>query len=212
MQQAGRNAQLLFFAALAVGASYYANRWIGFEGVPAIVWKGGGVGLLALWAATLARRRDGWTIAAVLAFGAAGDVLLEAAGLTVGALAFLAGHLIAILLYLRHRERPLGIVALVAIAVAGTAWLLPDARAEAPGVALYALGLGAMAGAAGISRFPVIVPLGAALFVLSDLLIFARMGPLGGSELPGLLIWPTYFGGQALIAWGVVTRLRREGA
>ena len=212
MQQAGRNAQLLFFAALAVGVSYYANRWIGLEGVPAIVWKGGGVGLLALWAATLARRRDGWTIAAVLAFGAAGDVLLEAAGLTVGALAFLAGHLIAILLYLRHRERRLGIVAVVAIAVAATAWLLPDARAEAPGVALYALGLGAMAGAAVVSRFPAIVPLGAALFVLSDLLIFARMGPLGGSELPGLLIWPTYFGGQALIAWGVVTRLRREVA
>ena len=50
------------------------------------------------------------------------------------------------------------------------------------------------------------------LFVASDLLIFARLGPLAGSPLPGLLIWPTYFAGQALIAWGVVTVLARRKA
>jgi hypothetical protein len=41
------------------------------------------------------------------------------------------------------------------------------------------------------------------LFVISDLLIFSRFGPLEGSAIPGLLIWPTYFAAQALIAWGV---------
>jgi hypothetical protein len=34
------------------------------------------------------------------------------------------------------------------------------------------------------------------------------MGPLAGSVVPDLLVWPTYFGGQALIAWGGVMTLR----
>ncbi len=65
-----------------------------------------------------------------------------------------------------------------------------------------------MAASAGASRFPRYrVGIGALMFLGSDLLIFARMGPLPGSPLPGLLIWPLYFGGQALIAWGVVRTL-----
>lgn len=204
-----RGAPALFAAALVAGASYFATRWFAIDPLLSVIWKGAGVGLLALWAASRARSREGWWIAAVLAFGALGDVLLEAAGLVTGAVAFLAGHAAAVLLYLRHRRAPRWIAAGIALAVAALAWTLPDARGEAPGLALYALGLGAMAGAAAISRFPAMVALGAALFVVSDLLIFARMGALGGSPLPGLLIWPTYFAGQALIAWGVVTSLRR---
>jgi hypothetical protein len=46
------------------------------------------------------------------------------------------------------------------------------------------------------------------LFVISDLLIFSRMGPLAGSAIPDLLVWPTYFGGQALIATAGVKALR----
>ena len=65
--------------------------------------------------------------------------------------------------------------------------------------------LGAMAATAWVSHFPRHwVGLGAVLFAVSDLLIFARMGPLAGSMLPQVLIWPLYFGGQALIATGVV--------
>jgi uncharacterized membrane protein YhhN len=76
---------------------------------------------------------------------------------------------------------------------------------SAPGIACYAAGVGAMAGAASLGRFPRIVAVGAWLFVVSDLLIVARLGPLAGSAIPDWLVWPTYFGGQALIAWGVVT-------
>jgi len=47
------------------------------------------------------------------------------------------------------------------------------------------------------------------MFVASDLLIFAKLGPLAASSVPHLLIWPLYFGGQALIAWGAVTTLLR---
>lgn len=203
----------LFLAALVAGVSYYfADRLIA-PGALHIVWKGAGVALLAAWAALNARSRDGWLIAAVLALGALGDVLLEAVGLTVGAVAFLAGHLVAVVLYLANRraatsgsQRLLALVLLVGTPV--ISWLLTrDA-----GVALYAAGLGAMAAAAWVSRFPRYrVGLGAVLFVISDLLIFARLEPLVDSALPGLLIWPTYFAGQALIAWGVVTTLRKDG-
>ena len=79
-------------------------------------------------------------------------------------------------------------------------------------VALYALGLGGMTAAAYASDFPrVRVALGAALFAVSDLLIFARMGPLAESRIPHLLVWPLYYFGQFLITVGVIGTLRRKG-
>ncbi|WP_213982185.1 lysoplasmalogenase family protein [Sphingomonas sp. dw_22] len=199
----------IFLAALIVGGSFYLNRWIGVEGAADIAWKGAGVGLLALWAGAQARTLDGWLIAAVLALGALGDVLLETHGITIGALAFLAGHLVAVALYLRNGLRSGWLAVPIAFGVAFLAWRLPADRDAAGGIAVYALGLGAMAGCALVSRFP-LAALGAVLFVASDLLIFAELGPLAASPLPHLLIWPTYFAGQALIAWGVVTVLARR--
>lgn len=206
---------LVLLAALGAGAGYYwADGWAGDDWLHATS-KGMGVGLLALWAALHARSRDGWVIALVLALGATGDVLLDVVGLTVGALAFLAGHLVAIWLYLRHRRAGVDgspiVAGAIALVTTLAAFALPASREAAPGIALYATGLGAMAGAAWISRFPrATVGLGAALFVVSDLLIFAELGPLAGSPMPRLLIWPTYFAGQALIAWGVVRQLSKE--
>jgi uncharacterized membrane protein YhhN len=203
---------LLFILALIAGASFYATHWIEIGGAAQVVWKGSGVALLALWAASNARSLDGWLIAVVLALGALGDVLLETHGLTVGALAFLAGHIVAVGFYARHRTGPWWHAAVITVAVAAISFAIPDDRATAPGIALYALGLGAMAGMARISDFPRnLVALGALLFVISDLFIFAGVGFLRDSAIPGLLIWPTYFGGQALIAWGVVTSLAKAG-
>lgn len=199
----------LFLAALIAGASYYADHWLDLGGTAAIVWKGSGVALLALWARFRAGDTDRRLIAAALGLGALGDVLLETHGMTTGAIAFLAGHIVAAIVYLRNPARPWLLVVPVALGVAAMAWALPADRSAAPGIALYALGLGAMAGAALASRFP-LAALGAALFVVSDLLIFARSGPLAASPLPGLLVWPTYFAGQALIAWGVVTAPTKE--
>jgi len=195
-----------FVAALIAGAAYMVVVLGYWSGPGAVVLKGAGVALLALWAATHARSTDGWLIVAVLALGATGDVLLEIAGLVPGAAAFLAGHIGAVLLYRRNGAGWV-LILVAAMAVAAAARLV----AHDSGVALYALGLGAMAGAATGSRFPRrFVALGAWLFVVSDLLIFARMGLLADSIVPRLLIWPTYFGGQALIAWGVVTTLARQ--
>jgi uncharacterized membrane protein YhhN len=75
----------------------------------------------------------------------------------------------------------------------------------------YSAFLGVMAALAWTSRFPrYCVGMGAVLFVVSDLLIFSRFGPLHGSFIPSLLIWPTYFAAQALIAWGVSQALSSE--
>ncbi len=201
----------LVLLALLAGASFFFVRQHEAT-LPWIAWKGAGVALLAVWAAINARGRDGWLVVAVMAFGTLGDMLLEKSQ-TIGALAFLAGHLTAVALYLLHRRAKLSpsqlaLSLLLLVAVPAIAFQLPANRAAAPGVALYAAGLGAMAASAWASRFPRYrVGLGAVMFVASDLLIFSRMGPLAASPIPGLLIWPLYMAGQALIAWGAVTTL-----
>lgn len=198
----------IFRAALIAGLSYWPGSRLPLDPALLIAWKGAGVGLLALWASLRVRSTDGWLLAAIMAFGAAGDVLLEAVSLEVGAAAFLAGHLAAILLYARNRRVGAGWWPMLAVPlVVAAAAALPADRAAAPGIALYSAGLAAMAACAVMSRFR-FAALGAWLFVASDLLIFARLGPLAGSALPGLMIWPLYFAGQALIAWGVAASLR----
>ncbi len=203
----------LLILALIAGIIYLPADRVLPHTAAMIAWKGSGVALLALWAASKARNVDGWWIAAVLALGATGDVLIEAIGLSAGAVAFLAGHVLATVLYLRHRRAepwakaaPMALGRLIVIPV--LAFVFPTDRSLAPVIALYATGLGAMAASAWMSDFPRNrVSLGALLFAVSDLLIFARLGPLAGSWLPGLLIWPLYFGGQVLIAVGVVGAL-----
>jgi uncharacterized membrane protein YhhN len=89
------------------------------------------------------------------------------------------------------------------------AWSLPADRAQAPGVAIYAMFVAAMAGAAWASRFPRLrTGLGAMMFLLSDLLIFGRMGALEGAVWVGPAIWLLYYLGQLLIFLGVTRTLR----
>lgn len=204
----------LFWIAVLAGASYSLTAW-GFvdAGAWAAAWKTSGVALLAIWAATRARSADGWLIAAVLALGALGDLLLETHGFTIGGAAFAAGHVVAIWLYLRNRrdtltpsQRLLGY--LLAPATVLISALLAAPAGQALPVGAYAAFLGVMATTAWTSRFPRHrVGIGAVLFVVSDLLIFSRFGVMKDSVVPGLLIWPTYFAAQALIAWGVVQTL-----
>lgn len=207
----------LFGIAVLAGASYSLTAWDMVDaGAWAAAWKTSGVALLALWAATRARSADGWLIAAALALGALGDLLLETHGFTIGGAAFAAGHVVAIALYLRNRrpnpsssQKLLGYV--IAPATVTTSALLAAPAGQALPVGAYAAFLGVMAATAWTSRFPRYrVGIGAVLFVVSDLLIFSRFGALTGSDVPGLLIWPTYFAAQALIAWGVVQTLSSD--
>lgn len=176
-----------------------------------ILLKGAGVGFLAIYALARHASADGRLLALVMALSALGDMLLELDFIWGGA-AFFASHLAAMSLYLRNmRESPApSQKALAVTLLIGTpliAWLL----ARDMWIGLYALALGGMAACAWMSRFPRYrVGFGAVLFVVSDWLIFARMGPLATSDVPGLLIWPTYFAGQLLIATGVIQTLRRQ--
>jgi uncharacterized membrane protein YhhN len=207
---------LLLLAAIVAAASYMASWGLTLPPAAATAWKGSGVALLALYAATRARSFDGWLLVAVLALGATGDVLLEVIGLTRGAVAFLAGHLVAIWLYLRNRRPALsgGELAFAALLVPATvviAFALPADRAAAPGIALYSLGLSAMAACAWLSRFPrQRVALGALMFLVSDLLIFARAGPLHGQPWVNDAVWILYIAGQTLICIGVADALDRR--
>jgi len=202
----------LFAAALIAGASYFAHDWIGVQGIVATVWKGAGVGLLALWARSTAVNADGRMIGAVLALGALGDVLLDVQGMAAGAIAFLAGHFLASYLYLRNRRVAAAnwIAPPVAMAVALLAWWVFKGEAQVGLLAFYVFGLSLMTASAMISRLGTLVAAGALLFFVSDWLIFLREGRMIAPEIGELLVWPTYFAGQALIAWGAVHAFRQE--
>lgn len=193
--------RLIWIAALVAGASYSLVGWTDLSGPGVVVWKGLGVGLLAVWAAMTAGDGDGRLLAVALALGALGDVLLAAVSLTVGAVAFLAGHIAYIVLFARHRRAAMSrSQRLLGWIIGPATTLIAALLSRDVGVAVYAAGLGSMAAFAWTSRFPRYrVGIGAMLFVLSDLILFARIGGFGSWEL---LIWPTYFAGQALIAWG----------
>ncbi len=206
-------ARWTLIASVIAGVSYVASWGLHPSPVIATAWKGAGVALLAVHAAIRARSLDGWLLVGVMALGAAGDVLLETSGLTVGAVAFLLGHAAASILYLRHRGpirlAPLAVIPIVTLA----AWSLPSDRTAAPGIALYSLFLSTMAATALISRFPRgMVGLGALMFVASDLLIFGRLGGLPHNLAVGLAVWGLYYFGQMLICLGVASALETRSA
>lgn len=200
--------------ALAAGISYPLGWLLALPPALGIAWKGAGVGLLAVWASRQGRSTDHRLLALVLLLGAAADMLLEIA-FVGGAALFALGHVVAITLYLRNRRARLGwadaaaAIALLAGTVLLSMALVPPAWM--PAVGTYAAFLGAMAAAAGLSRFPLAFA-GALLFLLSDLLIFARMGPAAGAAGIDHAIWWLYFAGQALIAVGVARRLDLKAA
>ncbi len=209
-------ARWLWLLALAGGISFFVAVYLRLDGPATWAWKTSGVGLLAVWAAANAREKNGWLIAAVLGFGALGDYLLDAKGLETGAVAFVVGHVIAITLYLMNRraqmtpsQRLLGWLTMPATLVIVWAMLSP-----APGwwhAAVYSLFVAAMAAAAWTSRFPRYrTGIGAMMFLVSDLFIFAGEGGVLPKDVTMWLVWPLYFAGQALIAWGVVSTLAKE--
>jgi uncharacterized membrane protein YhhN len=216
MEQHGSLTRLVLIAAVIAGISYVASWDMAIGAQAKIVWKGAGVSLLALYAALLAKDLDGWLLTAVMVAGALGDVLLDAVDIDAGAAAFAVGHVIAIWLYFRNRrlaltpsQRALALIIVPIVVV--ISWSLPADRAGAAGIALYAAFLSLIAAAAWTSRFPRYrTGIGAMMFVVSDLLIFARMGPLAEAAWAGFAIWGLYFAGQTLIAIGVTQTLARD--
>lgn len=154
-------------------------------------------------------------VAVGLAFGAAGDLLLELDLFVFGLVAFLIGHLFYIRAFLLD-DRQVGVlqafpwvvwvVAMVASLSEGAGDLL------IPG-AVYLTVLGAMAWRAltrmgSVSRASgVSTAAGATLFAISDSLIAIDRF---GTDIPGSRWWimTTYWAAQALIAYGALRRAR----
>lgn len=199
-------------ASLLAGVTYWLAAKGHVPGLWLIFWKGAGVTLLAAYAWAHHPSRNAHLIALVMALGAVGDMVLEV-NFTGGAIAFLLGHVAAISLYVKFRRtQSSGSQKVAAVTTLIAVPLISYQLTGRPEVVLYALSLGGMAAAAWLSSFPRYrVGIGAMMFVASDLLIFARMGPLEGNAIPGLLIWPLYYFGQFLICTGVITALRAQG-
>jgi uncharacterized membrane protein YhhN len=199
------------FAGIAMAIAFWIISGSALGDVFQAAIKGGSVAALAGYALSRSHLRNARMIAAVMAIGAAGDVGIEF-DTQVGGGLFLLAHLVAIVLYLRNRRpAPAGTQKAAAAALlAGVplaAWVLAgDLMAV-----IYAIALGSMAASAWLSRFSRYnVGIGALLFVVSDLLIFARLGGRIDQSLSSWFVWPLYYAGQLLICTGVIRAVRRD--
>mgnify|MGYP002655264569 CR=1 FL=1 len=203
-------------ASITAAVAYYFLRDnpVG-EGTWGLLAKGASVGLLVVYVLLRVpqgkHRADGFLLAGALAMAAAGDVGIEL-DLGVGAALFAAAHVVAVVLYLRNRhQRPSPTQKLSGAALLIGTPLVSFLLSGQALVAVYAAFLGTMASAAWMSHYPRYrVGTGAVLFVVSDWLIFAQMGPHDFAPLPDLFIWPLYYAGQLMIATGIVQCLRGE--
>ena len=196
---------------LAAALAFYVLRDDGLGGTWLILLKGSACAFLAIYALMRHSSTDARLLALYLALCAMADMALEL-WFVVGGGLFFAAHLAGISLYMNNRRKHVATSQklLAALLLTGTpliCWLLSGD----PAIGLYGLALGGMAAGAWASRFPRYrVGMGAVLFVISDFLIFAGMGPLEGSPAAQALVWPIYFLGQFLIATGVIRTLRGE--
>ena len=207
----------LLLASIAAALAFYYLRWGPWPELYLIPLKGAAVGLLAVYLWLRHGSPDARLMAWAFGAAALGDMALEIeTDRLIGGLLFFAYHVMALGVYMRNRRRHLtpsqkGAVVAMLVLTPLLGWLLPADRGEALNVALYALALGAMAASAWASVFPRYrVGAGAVLFLISDLLLFAEMGPLRGHIVPQVLVWPVYYLGQLLIATGIAQTLRKR--
>jgi uncharacterized membrane protein YhhN len=200
---------------VAAALAFYYLRFTGFPELFLMLVKGAAVGSLAVYAFLRHGGPDAKLLGWALVAAALGDMGMEY-DIGVGGMLFLLFHLFAIMLFMRHRRPALSpsqswLVGVTFCLTPVIAWLLPADREGAWQVGLYGVALGGMAASAWASSFPRYrVGAGAMLFLASDLLIFAQMGPLEGHFLPEFMVWPLYYLGVLLIATGVVGSVRKK--
>jgi uncharacterized membrane protein YhhN len=164
--------------------------------------KAAAVGALAV----MARRHP--LLAFGLALGALGDLLLDLSpSLFVwGLAAFLCGHIVYTVCFLRtggDRVSRAALAALAGYAVLFGWWLWPSLGELRLPVMFYIAAITAMAMSSWrVSR---LVAAGALLFLISDSLLAANRfkTPLPARDY---LVWLTYYAGQLAIAWGMLGR------
>jgi uncharacterized membrane protein YhhN len=199
----------------AATAFYFLSDNPVFEGTWGLLTKGASVGLLAIYALLRMpqgrRGADGGLLVLALTLAAIGDVAIEL-DFVVGGAFFTAAHVVAVGLYLRNRhKRPSPTQKLIGAGLLTGTPLVSYLLSGDVQIAIYSSFLGAMASAAWMSHYPRYrVGTGALLFVMSDWLIFSRMGAVTLEPLPDILIWPLYYAGQLMIATGIVQCMRGE--
>jgi uncharacterized membrane protein YhhN len=156
-------------------------------------------------------------LAVALALCAAGDAFLAGdpkRWLPFGLTAFLAGHVVYVLLF--WRERGVAgtgfwtVAPLIALAAAVMlAMLWRSLGALKPAVVVYVLAIVAMAATSLLLprlRWPAAI--GALAFMASDAILsfdlFKGTKLFGSPRLTAWAVWFLYFGGQAMIAWGML--------
>jgi uncharacterized membrane protein YhhN len=200
---------------VAAALAFFYLRFAPLPGYFLIPLKGSAVALLSAYAFLRHSSPDAKMLGWALAAASLGDMAMEL-DRTIGGLFFLLFHAFTIGLFLRHRRSQLAptqswVVGLTLVFTPIVAWLLPVDREAAWQVGLYGAALGGMAAAAWASTFPRYrVGAGAMLFLVSDLLIFAEMGPLDEHFLPRYMVWPLYYLGVLLITTGVIETLRKR--
>jgi uncharacterized membrane protein YhhN len=171
---------------------------------------------LALLAAALAQGQTPPLILIGLGLGALGDLALSRRGepaFLTGMAAFAAGHLCYAAAFATQVQSPgpaqlLALVALLALVLSTEVWLAPRTTGLRWPVRAYTLVIGLMAASTILlapAPFQTTIRLGAALFLLSDLLLGLALfvaRTLQGRKALSLTLWPTYCLGQALILYG----------
>lgn len=201
---------------LAFGLSYPLAPSLQWPEFILLIWKMAAVGCLIPYALQWHHAGEFVLLALILALYTLGDGLVEYS-LTQGGMAFAAAHSVAIYLYSRHRRIKTMFsqklfAACLCIFTPIIAYMLPSDRNEALHIAAYSVLLGGMASMAWSSNFPRYrVGMGAVLFVISDLFLFARQGALTNWPPAQYLIWYSYYFGVFAIAVGIVQTLIKRG-
>jgi len=200
---------------IAAALAFYYLRVSTLPELYIIPVKGAAAAMLAVYAFLRHSSPDAKLLGWALGAASLGDMAMEF-DRNIGALLFFLFHVLALGVFLRNRRDALSktqswVCGLTLILTPIVGYFMPWDRNEAWQVALYALALGAMAAGAWASNFPRYrVGAGAMLFLVSDLFLFAEMGPLSGSRWPQIMSWPIYYLGIFLICTGVIQTSRKR--
>lgn len=205
--------QILFLVALLAALVFWL-RHAGHEGAS---WTA----TLVKTASTAALALGGWAAGAPLwvvlglALGSAGDFALARRGqgaFLAGMAAFAAGHLAYAVGLAADAQAGVGPVALVlwalvvVLVAVGWLWLAPRAGGLRWPVRAYGVVIGAMVAASALTGQALLIT-GALVFMASDLILGLRMFVLterGAQLFASRILWPLYWGGQALILAGTL--------
>lgn len=226
-----RNNRLVWIA-IAV-AILYTYTWSWPQTIDLAFFKGAAVTLLALHCALTVRGIERGPLSAIFALGALGDMLLQW-HIIAGAVAFTVGHVVAIRLYRRYRDenvtsgarRSAWMIAVAATLIASILVFAPifsesstpqkmaSSIAFALAAIVYIMAVAGMAVSLWLSQFrhSGAAALGAFYFVVSDVLIIGRLGPLEHAPLINEVIWALYIGAQVMICTGVIAGLPKANA